>query len=187
MCSGALARTSNEPVMGIFRRDWGIEPKAPPKRAAAPSRICEFTHPALRSSYLNHRAMSGSGGEMERTATCACGQLRLRCVGDPILVSLCHCLACQKRTGSSYGIAAFFARDQVRASGRSRRYTRPSDSGFNVSFRFCPNCGLTVPWEPSRKSEIIAVAVGAYADPAFPPPSQAVYEEHRHPWVGITT
>ena len=48
MCSGALARTSNEPVMGIFRRDWGIEPNAPPERAAAPSRIYEFTHPACR-------------------------------------------------------------------------------------------------------------------------------------------
>ena len=44
---------------------------------------------------------------MECTATCSCGQLTVRCAGDPISVSLCHCLACQKRTGSTYGIAAF--------------------------------------------------------------------------------
>jgi hypothetical protein len=41
-------------------------------------------------------------------------------------------------------------------------------------------------WEPRRKADIIAVAVGAYADPTFPAPSQAFYEEHRHPWVAMT-
>ena len=123
---------------------------------------------------------------MERLATCSCGQLKVRCAGEPISVSLCHCLACQKRTGSTYGIAAFFARDQVHASGEEARYTRPSGSEFDITFRFCPNCGSTVLWEPSRKPETIAVAVGAFADPAFPPPSKAVNEEHRHRWVEMT-
>ena len=79
-----------------------------------------------------------------------------------------------------------FARDQVHASGEEARYTRPSDSGFDITFRFCPNCGSTVLWEPSRKPETIAVAVGAFADPTFPTPSKAVYEEHRHRWVEMT-
>jgi len=114
---------------------------------------------------------------MERRATCSCGQLTVRCAGDPISVTLCHSLACQKPTGSTYGIAAFFARDQMHASGQERRYTRPSDSGFDITFRFCPNSGSTVLWEPSRKPETIAVAVGAFADPAFPPPSKVVYEQ----------
>ena len=52
-----------------------------------------------------------------------------------------------------------------------------------VTFYFCPHCGSTVYWEPRRKPEIVAVAVGAFADPAFPAPSQAVYAEHRHIWV----
>ena len=82
---------------------------------------------------------------MERTATCSCGQLTVRCAGDPISVSLCHCLACQKRTGSTYGIAAFFARDQVHASGEERSYTRPSDYGFDVTFRFCPELRFDSP------------------------------------------
>jgi len=123
---------------------------------------------------------------MERLATCSCGQLKVRCAGEPISISLCHCLACQKRTGSTYGIAAFFARDQVHASGEQARYTRPSGSEFDITFRFCPNCGSTVLWEPSRKPETIAVAVGAFADPTFPTPSKAVYEEHRHRWVEMT-
>jgi hypothetical protein len=46
-----------------------------------------------------------------------------------------------------------------------------------------PHCGSTVYWELRRKPEMVAVAVGAFADPAFPAPSQAVYAEHRHIWV----
>ena len=120
---------------------------------------------------------------MARTATCACGSLRVTCEGEPKMVSLCHCLACQRRTGSTYGIAAFFQRDDVRVDGPSKSYTRPSDSGFPVTFHFCPDCGSTVFWEPQRKPEAIAVGVGSFADPAFPAPTQAVHAEHRHAWV----
>ena len=73
-----------------------------------------------------------------RLATCVCGQLTVSCSGDPAQVSLCHCLACQRRTGSTYGIAAFFPRENVGVAGESKAYTRSSDSGYPVSFYFCP-------------------------------------------------
>lgn len=119
----------------------------------------------------------------ERLATCACGKLRAACLGEPTKVSLCHCLACQRRTGSTYGIAAFFERDKVRIEGESTSFSRPSNSGFPVIFHFCPTCGSTVFWAPQRKPDFIAVAVGSFADPEFPAPTQAVYTEHQHPWV----
>jgi hypothetical protein len=121
-----------------------------------------------------------------RIATCACEQLRVTCVGDPIRISLCHCLDCQKRTGSTYGVAAFFSRTDVKANGVFQTFRRSSDSGFAVNFRFCPACGSTVFWEPERKPDSIAIAVGAFADPAFPAPSQSVYNERRHAWVPDT-
>ena len=118
-----------------------------------------------------------------RVAACVCGQLTASCSGDPALISLCHCLACQRRTGSTYGIAAFVPRENVIVAGDAKAYTRSSDSGYTVSFYFCPHCGSTVYWTPERKPEMVAVAVGAFADPAFPPPSQAVYAEYRHRWI----
>jgi len=113
-----------------------------------------------------------------RLATCVCGQLAASCSGDPAQVSLCHCLACQRRTGSTYGVAAFFPRENVIVAGDAKAYTRSSDSGYPVTFYFCPDCGSTVYWRPTRKR-----AVGAFADPGFPAPSQAVHAEHRHRWV----
>jgi hypothetical protein len=47
-------------------------------------------------------------------AACSCGQLRLICQDDPVRVSMCHCLECQRRTGSTFGVQAWFMREQVR-------------------------------------------------------------------------
>ena len=118
-----------------------------------------------------------------RIASCACGQLQVTCQGEPQKVSLCHCLDCQRRTGSTFGIAAFFQRAQISIQGRSNTYERSSDSGFAVAFHFCPQCGSTVFWEPRRKPDAIAVAVGAFGDPGFPAPTQSAWTERRHPWV----
>jgi len=82
-----------------------------------------------------------------RHAACACGSLKVRCKGDPTKVSLCHCLDCQKRTGSTYGVAAFFRREDIESEGATRCYTRKSDSGHPVTFHFCPECGSTVYWD----------------------------------------
>jgi len=121
-----------------------------------------------------------------RTASCACGQLRIVCRGEPQIVALCHCLECQRRTGSTYGIAAFFPRTDTSAEGRATSYRRSSDSGHHVTFRFCPDCGSTVYWEPERKPEAVAVAVGAFADPSFPAPTHSVWKERRHAWVTVS-
>lgn len=118
-----------------------------------------------------------------RTASCACGQLKISCDGKPALVALCHCLDCQKRTGSTYGIAAFFERDKVAAEGTVHIYRRPAQSGRHVAFHFCAACGSSVFWEAEQKPEWIAVAVGCFADPTFPAPTGIAWEERRHPWV----
>jgi len=118
-----------------------------------------------------------------RTASCACRQLKISCDGEPRLVALCHCLDCQRRTGSTYGIAAFFARSAVTAEGTASTYRRLSAGGHAVTFHFCPECGSSVFWEPDRKPDAIAVAVGCFADPAFPAPTRIAWEERRHAWV----
>jgi hypothetical protein len=94
-------------------------------------------------------------------------------------------LQCQKRTGSAFGLAAFFERGVVTVEGKASNFTRPSESGFEVVFHFCETCGSTVYWEPKRKPELIAVAVGCFAEPSFPMPSKSVFKEHQHPWVSL--
>jgi hypothetical protein len=121
-----------------------------------------------------------------REAACSCGQLRLEAEGDPIRISMCHCLACQRRTGSAFGIQARFPSDRVNVTGRRCDYVRASDEGDEErAFHFCPDCGGTVFYTTGDAPDVIAVPVGAFADPSFPPPTRSIYGSRRHPWVAL--
>ncbi|MEJ1970652.1 MAG: GFA family protein [Rhizomicrobium sp.] len=120
-----------------------------------------------------------------RTATCSCGQLRVACEGEPVRVSMCHCLECQKRTGSTYGVQARWPAAQAVIDGRSSRFVRTGDEGNVATFHFCPDCGSTVYYQFDAIPDVVAVAVGNFADPAFPSPTFSVYEDRRHAWVAV--
>jgi hypothetical protein len=120
-----------------------------------------------------------------REAACSCGQLRLTAEGDPVRISMCHCLACQRRTGSAFGMQARFPEDHVRVSGRYADYVRTSDWGEERTFHFCPDCGSTVFYETESQPDLVAVPIGAFADPSFPPPTVSVFESRRHPWLSL--
>ena len=118
-----------------------------------------------------------------RVASCNCGQLRVETEADPIRVSVCHCLACQRRTGSVFGAQARFLRGAVAITGESKEYVRIGDEGTKSRFHFCPECGATVYYTAEGLENSVAVPVGAFADPTFPSPSFSVYEERMHSWV----
>jgi hypothetical protein len=122
---------------------------------------------------------------MERTAQCHCGSLRLIATGDPDFVNACHCQACQRRTGAVVHSGAFYRRDQVRTEGVTKVYVRDVEGIRKVTFHFCPECGSNVYWYADLRPEYVGVAVGAFADPAFPPPTYSVWEQTKHPWVHV--
>lgn len=98
---------------------------------------------------------------------------------------MCHCLACQRRTGSAFAIQARFPIESVRVDGRATEYVRISDEGGERCFFFCPECGATVYYKLPAFPDVVAVPIGAFADPAFPPPRISVWEARRHPWVAV--
>lgn len=121
--------------------------------------------------------------EIQRTASCSCGQLSAVCLGEPARVGACHCTECQRRTGSAFGVAAYYGRTQVTLAGQAKRYVRSSDAGRRVECHFCPECGTTVAWDLELFPDLVAVAVGCFADQHFPAPQRAVWARHRHDWV----
>lgn len=120
-----------------------------------------------------------------RVATCRCGQLRAACTGEPVRVSICHCLECQKRTGSAFAAQARWPDERLELTGTFSEWSRVGDSGTRATYRFCANCGATVAYVNEGMPGVTAIPVGAFADPAFPSPSFSVYEERKHPWVAI--
>lgn len=120
-----------------------------------------------------------------RTATCSCGQLKIEVDGEPLGVGLCHCFACQQRTGSVFAALAAFS-PPYRVTGEATQYLRTGDRGARFHFRFCPVCGTNLfHTEEGYEHRSVAVAVGAFADPQFPPPEDSVYDCRRHAWVEL--
>ena len=119
-------------------------------------------------------------------ASCRCGQLRATASGEPVRVSVCHCLDCQKRTGSAFSAQARWPADQVTIEGQSKVWVHFADSGNRITHYFCADCGSTVHYAIEGKFDgLVAIPVGAFADPHFPPPKFSVWEARKHEWVVI--
>lgn len=120
-----------------------------------------------------------------RTATCRCGQLIATCEGEPVRVSVCHCLECQKRSGSVFATQARWPDSQVTISGESVVWERIADSGHRATYRFCPVCGSTLAYVIEGWPGVTAIPVGAFADPNFPEPTFSVFENRKHSWTKV--
>jgi hypothetical protein len=120
-----------------------------------------------------------------RLATCACGAIRMIVGGDPHIVSMCHCQICQRRTGSTYSVHAYFSRSAVKVEGFPKSYSRSAESGRIIESHFCPDCGSTMFWGHPLHADRIGIPVGAFADPSFPPPEVSIFMPYKHPWVVV--
>jgi hypothetical protein len=119
-------------------------------------------------------------------ASCACGGLRVIAAGDPDIVVACNCTACQRRTGSPFGVGAYYRKESIVAiTGEDASYHRTAESGRSLNFHFCPRCGTTVYWTQAMRPDHVGVAVGCFADPDFMPPARAVWSDHRHGWLSF--
>jgi hypothetical protein len=122
---------------------------------------------------------------MERSACCHCRALSLIATGEPTVVNCCHCNACQRRTGAVMHSGAYFPKAQIRAQGSEKTYTRDVGDGRTINFHFCPTCGSSVYWHLDLRPDHFGVAVGAFADPDFPPPTYSVFEQSKHVWTKL--
>jgi len=119
-------------------------------------------------------------------ATCRCGQLTATASGEPVRVSVCHCLACQKRSGSAFATQARWPAEQVAVDGRSQSWVGTADSGNPITFHFCPDCGSDVHYTIDGKFDgLVAIPLGAFDDPYFASPLFSVWEKRKHDWVAI--
>jgi hypothetical protein len=104
--------------------------------------------------------------------------------GEPRGVGICHCFACQQRTGSVFATLASF-NSPYKVSGTATEYLRTGDQGAQFLFRFCPICGTSLYHTEIGYDDRVSIAVGTFADPGFPAPTVSIYDSRRHPWVQL--
>jgi hypothetical protein len=101
-------------------------------------------------------------------AECQCGRLTVELPGPTPAVVACHCIACQRRSGSPFGLMAYYPADRLTIGGEARRYERPTDEGNTFETFFCPTCGSTVYARAGKHPTMIGVAVGDDRRPRVP-------------------
>lgn len=118
--------------------------------------------------------------ERRTSGGCMCGAVRFEAVGEPIIVTHCHCNSCRRHTGAPLVTLVSFEAGQVRfTSGDRKVYT----SSPGVKRAFCGDCGTTLTWESDpRGQSLIEFHIGTLDDPSALPASVHVFHGERLPW-----
>lgn len=113
--------------------------------------------------------------------------MRYRAEGDPIFVNNCHCRLCQRQTGSTSVVNAFFESERVTVlSGELIETIFEAGSGGEHVVRRCATCGTAVISHYPRVGRLGAgIRVGTFDDPSAFRPDAVVFTESKMPWVAV--
>jgi hypothetical protein len=114
---------------------------------------------------------------------CACGGVRYRLTSEPMFVHCCHCLNCQRQTGSAFVINLLIEADRVELlSGEPEPVDVPRDDGSTQRIHRCPNCQVAVYSEYGR-AEVRFVRGGTLDEPSSVAPDVHIFTRSKLPWV----
>jgi hypothetical protein len=123
------------------------------------------------------------GGDVE--GGCACGAVRYRLTPDPLFVHCCHCLNCQRQTGSAFVINLLIEADRVDVlAGEPTPVDVPRDDGSTQRIFRCPSCQVAV-FSEYGWSELLFVRGGTLDDPSAVEPDVHIYTRSKLPWVNL--
>jgi len=118
-----------------------------------------------------------------REGGCLCGAVRYRVSAEPVRTSVCHCRNCQRRTGSAFGVGAYFRESDVEIRGELSTYEYRSDESRRwLKTQFCPRCGSTVSWTAEVFPGLRALAGGSFDDPDWIRIERHVWTRSKHRW-----
>ena len=123
------------------------------------------------------------GDERIRVGTCNCGAVRIETRGEPEFAIVCHCSACQKRTGSPFGYGLYWRDEAVVITGETKSFTRDTLRGNDLTDQFCPTCGTNTHWVAGSMGGMTGIAAGVFEKDDVPAPDFSVYDSRRHNWV----
>ena len=116
---------------------------------------------------------------------CSCGAVRYRLSSEPLFVHCCHCLNCQRQTGSAFVINVLIEADRVEMlSGELTAVDVPRDDGSSQRIFRCPACQVAV-FSNYTRPEVHFVRGGTLDDPASVAPDVHIYTRSKLPWVTL--
>ena len=115
---------------------------------------------------------------------CACGAVRYELTTPPMWVNCCHCLDCQRQTGSAFVINAIIETDRIMVSGTVPVPVRvPTDSGHPHDIYRCPVCQTALWSDYGGRDWLRFVRVGTLDDKDALRPDIHIFTRTKRPWV----
>lgn len=98
----------------------------------------------------------------------------------------CHCLDCQRSTGSAFVIHAVIAQKDLTITGETRAGSFPTGSGAGSKLHFCTSCGTFV-WAQYlyHQVPVIALRTGTLDNPHAVSPQAHIFVRSKQPWVSL--
>jgi hypothetical protein len=116
---------------------------------------------------------------------CSCGEVRYRVESEPLFIHCCHCLNCQRQTGSAFVINLLIEADRVKVlTGVPERVDVPRDDGSRQKIYRCPRCQIAVFSRYSRR-DVLFVRAGTLDDPSAVAPDVHIYTRSKLDWVAL--
>jgi hypothetical protein len=115
---------------------------------------------------------------------CACGAVRYRLASEPLFVHCCHCLSCQRQTGSAFVVNMLIERERVEVTGETETVDVARDSGGMQTIYRCPSCRVAV-WSEYTFRTIWFVRAGTLDDPRSIVPDVHIFTRSKVDWVQL--
>lgn len=114
---------------------------------------------------------------------CACGAVRYECSAEPLLSFNCHCLDCQRASGSAFASVLMVPKDAFTITRGTLKYHRVTgDSGNPVDRGFCPECGSPVFITEPKNPQFIEIQAASLDDPSWVRPEIDIFTARAQPW-----
>jgi hypothetical protein len=121
----------------------------------------------------------------KREGGCSCGGVRYRVTPEPLFVHCCHCLSCQRQTGSAFVINLLIEAGYVEVlTGEPQPVSVPRDDGSKQRIFRCPGCQIALFSEYGRP-EVLFVRGGTLDEPGSVAPDVHIYTRSKLPWVAL--
>ena len=120
-----------------------------------------------------------------REGGCSCGSVRYRLTSEPLIVHCCHCLNCQRQTGSAFVINILIESERVELlAGDPEPVGVPRDDGSAQTIFRCPTCRVAV-FSQYGHPGVRFVRAGTLDDPSSVAPDVHIYTRSKVPWVTL--
>ena|SRR5947209_5568863 len=122
---------------------------------------------------------------VSREGGCACGSVRYRLTDEPLFVHCCHCLNCQRQTGSAFVINVLIETDRVELlAGEPQAAEVPRDDGSAQRIYRCPDCQVAV-YSKYTWPQLRFVRAGTLDDPSSVSPDVHIFTLSKVAWVEL--